>query len=64
MAIGFEQSEYEIPQSRGTPPVVRQLFAVGLLVIFFMGFLAIRYAGDFHVWPSWDTVKVPLAGHF
>jgi hypothetical protein len=64
MAVGFEQSEYEIPQSRGMPPVVRYLFAVGLVVIFFMGFLAVRYSGDFHVWPSWDTIKVPLAGHF
>ena len=64
MAVGYEQSEYEIPQSRGIPPVVRYLFGVCLIVIFFMGFVSIFYSGWFHVWPMTETVKVPLSGRF
>ena len=64
MAIGYEESEYEIPQSRGIPPVVRYLFGVCLVVIFFMGWVSIYYAGEFHVWPTGDTVKSQLSGKF
>ena len=64
MATGYEQSQYEIPQSRGMPPVVRYLFGVGIVVIFFMGWLSVRYAGEFHHWPPQDSVKILLPGHF
>lgn len=62
MALGYEDHQYEIPQSRGIPPVVRYLFLVCIFVIFFMGFVSIYYAGAFHVWPSADTTKVTLSG--
>jgi hypothetical protein len=64
MSVGYEASQYEIPQSRGMPPVVRYLFFVALLVIFGMGALSIYFAGEFHVWPAADTVKTPVSGRF
>ncbi len=64
MAIGYGESEYEIPQSRGIPPVVRYLFFVGVVVIFFMGFVSVYYAGEFHVWPAINSAKAELSGKF
>ena len=64
MSIGYEQSQYEIPQSRGMPPVVRYLFGVGLVFIFAMGAISAIYAGEFHVWPAADTVKALVSGSF
>ncbi len=64
MALGYEDQQYEIPQSRGIPPVVRYLFLICIVVIFFMGFVSVYYSGAFHVWPQSDVVRVPLTGSF
>jgi hypothetical protein len=64
MAIGFEETAYEIPKSRGIPPVVRYLFVGGIAVIFFMGVISVVFSGTFHLWPATDTVKVFLPGKF
>ncbi len=64
MSVGYEASQYEIPQSRGMPPVVRYLFFVGLVVIFAMGAISVIYAGEFHVWPAVNTVKAVVSGSF
>lgn len=64
MARGYEELPYEIPKSRGMPPVVRYLFGVCLVLIFFMGALSIIYAGEFHVWPAKDSIKAPVTGRF
>lgn len=64
MAIGYEQSNYEIPQSRGMPPVVRYLFGVCIVLIFAMGAISVFYAGEFHKWPAADTVKAQVSGQF
>lgn len=64
MAIGYGESQYEIPRSRGIPPVVRYLFGVCLVVIFFMGWVSVYYSGEFHVWPATTTTKEPLSGRF
>ena len=64
MSIGYEKSQYEIPQSRGMPPVVRYLFGVCLVLIFAMGTVSIYFAGEFHVWPAADTVKALVSGSF
>ncbi len=55
MSVGYEESQYEIPQSRGMPPVVRYLFGVCLVMIFAMGTLSIYFAGEFHGWPASQT---------
>ncbi|MBC5805978.1 MAG: hypothetical protein DLM53_07195 [Candidatus Eremiobacter antarcticus] len=64
MAIGPEQSQYEIPRSRGIPPVVRLLFGLGLLTIFIMSAISIIYAHEFHRWPAATTDKTPVYGSF
>jgi len=46
------------------PPTVRYLFAVGLVVIFALGWISVYYAGEFHVWPVQHAVKAPLSGKF
>lgn len=64
MAIGPEVSQYEIPRSRGVPPVVQLLFFAGIVLIFFVGAVSIAYAGEFHLWPASDVIKVTLSGRF
>jgi len=64
MAIGADVSQYEIPRSRGVPPVVRFLFLAGIALIFFVSAVTIIFSGEFHVWPASEVVKVPVAGHF
>jgi len=61
-AVGYEDLQYEIPKSRGMPPVVRWLFGVGIVMIFFMG--AISVAGTFenHVWPAASSPSARLTG--
>jgi hypothetical protein len=60
MALGAETSSYEIPQSRGIPPVVRWFGVVGLILIVFMGAISIIGAGNDHYWQ--DTTKIQLSG--
>jgi hypothetical protein len=62
MALGAETSSYEIPKSRGIPPVVRWFAVVGLILIVFMGAISIVGAGTNHYWPAEDTPKIPLSG--
>jgi len=64
MAHGYEAEGYDIPRSRGIPPVVRYLFFAGLVLIFFMGFVSVHWAHEFHVWPAADTPKIQLPGGF
>jgi hypothetical protein len=62
MAQGYGVEGYDIPQSRGIPPVVRYLFVAGIILIFFMGFVSVHWAHEFHVWPAMDAAKIPLSG--
>jgi hypothetical protein len=62
MALGAETSSYEIPKSRGIPPVVQWFGFVGLILIIFMGAITIANAGSNHYWPAEDTPKIPLSG--
>ena len=54
----------DIPQSRGMPVVVQVFFAVGLVIIFFMGGISAFNSKEFHQWPAADSAKVPLTGKF
>jgi hypothetical protein len=53
-----------IPQSRGVPVVVQVFFAVGLVIIFFMGGISAFNSKEFHTWPASDSAHVPLSGTF
>ena len=54
----------DIPQSRGMPVPVQVFFAVGLVIIFFMGGISAFNSKEFHQWPASDSAKVPLSGTF
>jgi hypothetical protein len=54
----------DIPQSRGMPVAVQVFFAVGLVLIFFMGGISAFNSKEFHQWPASDSAKVPLSGSF
>lgn len=62
MAQGAEVDEYDIPQSRGIPPVVQWLFLVGVSLIVFMGAISIIQAPANHFDPAKDVPTVPLSG--
>jgi len=64
MALGSEVSAYEIPQSRGVPPVVRLLFAAGIVVIFIVGYVSVHFAHEFRVWPASKVTQTPVSGAF
>ena len=54
----------DIPQSRGMPVAVQVFFAVGLVIIFFMGGISAFNSKEFHQWPAGNSAKVPLSGSF
>jgi hypothetical protein len=62
MAQGADVDEYDIPRSRGVPPVVLWLFAVGVVLIVFMGAITIAQARANHFDPPQDVQKMPLSG--
>jgi hypothetical protein len=62
MALGADADEYEIPQSRGIPPVVSYLFVIGVVIIVFMGVITVVQAGENHVWPASSTPTIDLSG--
>jgi len=60
--VGYEDLQYEIPSSRGMPPVVRWLFGIGVVLIFFMGAISVVGSGENHVWPAASSPNAQLAG--
>lgn len=52
--------DHEIPQSRGVPLTVQLFFAIGVLLIIFMGAISAFNSKEFHVWPASDSAKVQL----
>lgn len=64
MTTHINPSIADIPQSRGMPVVVQVFFAVGLVIIFFMGGISAFNSKEFHQWPAVDSAKVPLSGSF
>jgi hypothetical protein len=46
------------------PVAVQVFFAVGLVIIFFMGGISAFNSKEFHHWPAADSAKVPLSGRF
>jgi len=62
MAQGAEVNEYDIPQSRGVPPVARWLFVIGVVLIVFMGAITVIQARANHFDPPQDVGKTTLSG--
>lgn len=44
------------------PPVVRWLFIIGLVIIFFMGAVSVIGSSENHVWPADRTPMESLSG--
>jgi hypothetical protein len=50
----------KVPQSRGIPPMLYRLIAIGIVGIFAVGFSVVWNAGYGHHWPAATTVRAPL----
>jgi hypothetical protein len=51
----------QVPESRGIPPALYRLGAVGLLIIFAIGASVCLLSGYGHHWPADTTIRVPLS---
>jgi hypothetical protein len=50
----------KVPESRGVPPFLYRVVAVGILIIFAIGGAVCLMSGYGHHWPAITTVRVPL----
>ena len=50
----------KVPESRGIPPFLYRIAAVGVLIIFAIGGAVCLLSGYGHHWPSDTTMRVPL----
>lgn len=50
----------KVPESRGIPPALYRVVAIGLLVIFAIGASVVMMSGYGHHWPSDTTLRIPL----
>lgn len=50
----------KVPESRGVPPFLYRVVAIGLLIIFAIGGAVVLMSGYGHHWPSNTTLRVPL----
>jgi hypothetical protein len=53
----------KVPESRGIPPFLFRVVAVGILVIFAIGGSVVMMSGYGHHWPSNTTLRIPLENH-
>jgi hypothetical protein len=51
----------QVPQSKGIPPMLYRIAAVGIIGIFAVGAAVITYADYGHVWPYAKAERIPLA---
>lgn len=50
----------KVPESRGVPPFLYRVVAIGILVIFAIGASVVLMSGYGHHWPAETTLRVPL----
>ncbi len=53
----------KVPESRGIPPFLYRVVAIGILVIFAIGGSVVLMSGYGHHWPSETTLRIPLENH-
>jgi hypothetical protein len=56
--------ERGVPVSRGIPRIVVIASIIGILCIFGMGAYTIYISGYGHVWPSVQSLRIPLNGSY
>ena len=49
-----------VPVSRGVPRAVQIAAIIGILAIFWVGAYTIQWAGYGHLWPSVNSLRIPL----
>jgi hypothetical protein len=49
-----------VPESKGIPPSLVRVAAVGLVIIFLIGAAVCLMSGFGHHWPADTTLRVPL----
>jgi hypothetical protein len=49
-----------VPESKGIPPLLYRVAAVGLVIIFLIGASVCLMSGYGHHWPANTTERVPL----
>ncbi|MGC9992809.1 MAG: hypothetical protein ABSD52_10515 [Candidatus Cybelea sp.] len=49
-----------VPESKGIPPLLYRVAAVGLVIIFLIGASVCLMSGYGHHWPADTTERVPL----
>jgi len=50
----------KVPESRGVPPGLYRVVAVGIVIIFLIGAAVVMMSGYGHHWPAATTLRVPL----
>jgi len=50
----------KVPESRGVPPFLYRVVAVGVVIIFAIGASVCLMSGYGHHWPADKTLRVPL----
>lgn len=50
----------KVPESRGVPPFLYRVVALGILIIFAIGAAVVLNSGYGHHWPAETTLRVPL----
>ena len=56
--------ERGVPTSRGIPRAVQIAALIGILCIFGVGAYTIYMSGYGHVWPSQQSLRIPLNGSY
>ena len=53
----------KVPESRGVPPLLYKVVAVGIVIIFAIGAAVVMMSGYGHHWPAATTLRVPLTNN-
>jgi hypothetical protein len=56
--------ERGVPVSRGVPRAVQIAAIIGILAIFWVGAYTIQWAGYGHLWPSVNSLRIPLQHNY
>jgi len=57
----FDPTDHRgVPVSKGIPHLVQWAAAVGMLMIFGMGYLTVKDADNGHQWPAAKTLRMDL----
>jgi hypothetical protein len=50
----------KVPESKGIPPMLHRIAAIGIVCIFIIGGAVVMLAGYGHEWPAQNTLRMDL----